>query len=37
MDVTIGEALSAADTLLRLIAEGADIPSFFVPPLAARD
>ena len=37
MDVTIGEALSAADTMLKLIAEGADIPSFFVPPLAARD
>ena len=37
MDVTIGEALSAADTMLRLIAEGADIPSFFVPPLAAHD
>ena len=37
MDVTIGEALSAADTMLELIAEGADIPSFFVPPLAARD
>ena len=35
MDVTIGEALSAADTMLDLIAQRADIPSFFVPPLAA--
>ena len=35
MDVTIGEALSAADAMLKRIAEGADIPIFFVPPLAA--
>jgi UDP-galactopyranose mutase len=33
MDVTIGEALSAAHTMLELIAKGAQIPSFFLPPL----
>jgi UDP-galactopyranose mutase len=35
MDVTIGEALSAAGTMLELIAQGANIPSFFAPPLSA--
>ena len=33
MDVTIGEALAAADAMLERIAQGADIPAFFVPPL----
>jgi UDP-galactopyranose mutase len=35
MDVTIGEALAAADAMLERIAQGADIPVFFVPPLKA--
>jgi UDP-galactopyranose mutase len=35
MDVTIGEALSAADAMLKRISQGADIPVFFVPPLKA--
>ena len=34
MDVTIGEALTAADAMLERIAEGADIPTFFMPPLS---
>ena len=33
MDVTIGEALAAADSMLERIAKGADIPVFFAPPL----
>jgi UDP-galactopyranose mutase len=33
MDVTIGEALSAADTVLESIARGTDIPVFPIPPL----
>ena len=33
MDVTIGEALSAADAMVERIAKAADIPVFFVPPL----
>jgi UDP-galactopyranose mutase len=33
MDVTIGEALTAGDAMLERIAEGADIPVFFAPPL----
>jgi UDP-galactopyranose mutase len=33
MDVTIGEALAAADGMLERIAQGADIPVFFTPPL----
>ena len=33
MDVTIGEALSAADAMLKHITEGAAIPTFFVQPL----
>ena len=33
MDVTIGEALAAADGMLKCIAGGADIPAFFTPPL----
>jgi UDP-galactopyranose mutase len=33
MDVTIGEALAAADAMLERIAKGADIPVFFAPPL----
>jgi UDP-galactopyranose mutase len=32
MDVTIGEALSAADGILKRIAQGADISAFFVAP-----
>ena len=34
MDVTIGEALTAADGMLKRIAGGADIPTFFVQPLS---
>ena len=34
MDVTIGEALAAADGMLERIAKGAEIPVFFTPPLA---
>jgi UDP-galactopyranose mutase len=34
MDVTIGEALTAADAMLKRISEGADIPTFFAPPLS---
>jgi UDP-galactopyranose mutase len=33
MDVTIGEALSAAETMLECIAKRSKIPVFFVPPL----
>ena len=33
MDVTIGEALVAADAMLERIAQAADIPAFFVPPM----
>jgi hypothetical protein len=33
MDVTIGEALSAAETMLECIAKRSTIPVFFVPPL----
>jgi UDP-galactopyranose mutase len=33
MDVTIGEALAAADAMLERIAKAADIPVFFAPPL----
>jgi UDP-galactopyranose mutase len=33
MDVTIGEALTAADAMLEQIAEDANIPVFFAPPL----
>jgi UDP-galactopyranose mutase len=33
MDVTIGEALTAADAMLDRIAGGAEIPVFFAPPL----
>ena len=33
MDVTIGEALTAADAMLKRIAEAADIPVFFATPL----
>jgi UDP-galactopyranose mutase len=33
MDVTIGEALTAADGMLQCIAQEADIPVFFTPPL----
>ena len=33
MDVTIGEALAAADGILKCISEDADIPAFFTPPL----
>ena len=33
MDVTIGEALAAADAMLDRIAEGAGIPVFFASPL----
>jgi len=33
MDVTIGEALTAGDAMLERIAEAADIPVFFAPPL----
>ena len=32
MDVTIGEALAAADAMLERIAAAADIPVFFVAP-----
>lgn len=32
MDATIGEALSAADRLLELVASGGKIPAFFVTP-----
>jgi hypothetical protein len=32
MDVTIGEALAAADRMLACIAEGQTIPAFFVEP-----
>ena len=32
MDVTIGEALDAADLMLELIAAGRQIPAFFVDP-----
>ncbi len=35
MDVTIGEALSAAQTMLECITRGARIPVFFEPPLQA--
>ena len=35
MDVTIGEALTAADAMLKRICEGADIPTFFAQPLMA--
>jgi UDP-galactopyranose mutase len=34
MDVTIGEALAAADGMLKCISEGSDIPTFFVKPLS---
>ena len=34
MDVTIGEALTAADGMLKRISEGAAIPTFFVQPLS---
>ncbi len=34
MDVTIGEALAAADGILKRISEGAAIPTFFVQPLS---
>jgi hypothetical protein len=34
MDVTIGEALAAADGMLERIARGAAIPTFFVQPLS---
>jgi hypothetical protein len=34
MDVTIGEALNASDAMLKRIAEGAAIPTFFVQPLS---
>ncbi len=34
MDVTIGEALAAADKMLGLIRQGASLPAFFVDPLA---
>jgi hypothetical protein len=33
MDVTIGEALAAAEAILERIATTADIPVFFAPPL----
>ena len=33
MDVTIGEALAAADGMLKRISEGAAIPTFFAQPL----
>jgi UDP-galactopyranose mutase len=33
MDVTIGEALDAADATLKCVAEGRRIPAFFVEPL----
>ena len=33
MDVTIGEALTAADGMLKRISEGAAIPTFFAQPL----
>ena len=33
MDVTIGEALTAADGMLKRIAGDADIPTFFAQPL----
>jgi UDP-galactopyranose mutase len=33
MDVTIGEALTASDGMLKRIAGGAEIPTFFAPPL----
>jgi UDP-galactopyranose mutase len=33
MDVTIGEALAAADAMIERIANAADIPVFFTPPL----
>jgi UDP-galactopyranose mutase len=36
MDVTIGEALAAADAMLERIAKAADIPAFFVPPMHAQ-
>jgi UDP-galactopyranose mutase len=32
MDVTIGEALTASQRLLTMIAEGATPPAFFVDP-----
>ena len=32
MDVTVGEALAAADLMLAHIREGAKIPAFFVTP-----
>jgi hypothetical protein len=32
--VTIGEALSAAEAMLKRFAEGAAIPTFFVQPLS---
>ena len=35
MDVTIGEALSSADAMLKHIAQGANIPAFFEQPLKA--
>jgi UDP-galactopyranose mutase len=34
MDVTIGEALAAADGMLKCISVGSDIPTFFVKPLS---
>jgi UDP-galactopyranose mutase len=33
MDVTISESLTAADAMLKRIADGADIPTFFAPPI----
>ena len=33
MDVTIGEALAAADAMLERIVNAADIPAFFAPPM----
>ena len=33
MDVTIGEALAAADGMLERIAKATEIPAFFAPPL----
>ena len=35
MDVTIGEALSAVQKMLECIAQGMDMPVFFVPPFKA--
>ncbi len=37
MDVTIGEALAAADIILQRIRDGQAIPAFFVDPLAKGD